>query len=304
MALNPTLFDLNDDTAWKTHLAEQGYAVIQNVLDDETYNQLFKQFAADWNYVSPNFDFHDKETWTTTNSPMMWGKGMIYSSGLGQSDFQWGLRTNPNIISIWQRLHGTKELVVSYDGFSVFLTRQQKPRFWLHIDQNPKDELYSIQGAYNFLPVGENDAGLVVVPESHRTFNIDVDKQYQFITIDPADDHASRAVKLLIPRNCFVLWNSKTIHANEGMTKPKNVELNRLTSYICYFPKEQRSEEVLQQRLAGYKNADNCGHYATRHDVKRHPYGLRHQYLARGFRTIQPRLEEDGSIPKERLALI
>lgn len=302
--MNPTLFSITDDTAWKTHLSEEGYVVIKNVLDEKAYNNLYQQFIKDWSYVSPKFDFNDKNTWTTTNSPMMWGKGMIYSSGLGQSDFQWGLRTDPNIISIWQRLHGTKDLVVSYDGFSVFLNRKQKPNFWLHIDQNPKDVLYSVQGAYNFLPVGEYDAGLVVVPKSHKTYNIDIDRRKQFITIDPEDDHAKKAVKLIIPKNCFVLWNSKTIHANEGMSKPKNVEFNRLTSYICYFPKEHRSEDVLKQRIEGYKNADNCGHYAIKHCVKRHPYGLKSRYLARGFNTIKPTLEEDGTIPKDRLAFI
>ena len=167
---------------------------------------------------------------------------------------------------------------MSYDGFSVFVSRKQQSKFWLHIDQHPQDKLYSVQGAYNFLPVGEADAGLLVVPKSHKTYTDAPAKAKQFILIDPKDEHASRAIKLIIPENCFVLWNSKTIHANTGMGKPKNLEINRLTSYICYFPKSLRSEEVLQQRLAGYKNGDNCGHYAIKHNVKQHPFQSKKYY--------------------------
>jgi ectoine hydroxylase-related dioxygenase (phytanoyl-CoA dioxygenase family) len=303
MTTQPTLFKIGNTEGWKSHLVEEGYAVIENILEKSRYEEVFKQFAADWKSVSPNFDFHDKSTWTTDNSPMMWGKGMVYSSGLGQADFMWDLRTNERIIEIWEQIHGTRELVVSYDGFSVFLTREQKPKMWLHVDQNQKDPIYSIQGAYNFLPVGENDAGLIVVPRSHMTYTVDVPENRQFILIDPEDAHVERAVKLIIPANCFVLWNSKTIHANAGMEKPKTVELNRVTAYIAYFPKADRSEIVRKQRLAGYRNADNCGHYATRHDVKRHPYGLKKRYEERAFIDIKPRLNKD-EIPAERLALI
>ena len=72
--------------------------VIKDVLTKEEINEGLSLFIRDWNNVSPNFDFNNISTWTTDNSPMMWGKGMIYSSGLGQSDFQWYLRTRDNII--------------------------------------------------------------------------------------------------------------------------------------------------------------------------------------------------------------
>ena len=47
---------------------------------------------------------------------------------------------------------------------SVFLSKEQKSKPWLHIDQNPSNTVYSIQGAYNFMPVRNvNDAGFVIV---------------------------------------------------------------------------------------------------------------------------------------------
>jgi hypothetical protein len=223
---------------------------------------------------------------------------MIISNGLGQSDFQWELRTNNNIKEIWERLHNTKELVVSFDGFSLFLNKTQNSSSWLHIDQNPKDTLYSIQGAYNFFPVGEDDAGFIVIPGSHQAiFDIDIDEDRKFIMLDENDPYAEEAVKLLIPKNSFVLWNSKTIHANTGMTK--SIELNRLTSYISFFPKELRSKEMYDMRTWGYIDGENCGHYAIYHHVKAPPYWDNME-----FGQIEPRLDEKGNIPKDRLMII
>jgi ectoine hydroxylase-related dioxygenase (phytanoyl-CoA dioxygenase family) len=300
----PPLFRTDNFSKWKKHLDEEGYVVLEKVLPDDHKVRAFSYFVEDWQTVSPKFDFHDKTTWSARNSPMMWNKGMVYWNGLGQSNFQWYLRTHPFIRDIYEKLYETHELVVSFDGLSVFLSSTQKPGLWLHTDKNPKKTEYSIQGAYNVLPVQEDDAGFVVVPKSHKTYVPDVEEWKQFIQLDDDDKHYERAVKLLIPANCFIVWNSLTIHANIGMNKKATTELNRLTAYITYFPKEMRSQDVYGKRLLGYKEAENCGHWATRHDKKRHPWGLKDIYEGRGFQWIKPKLDEDGNIPSERLRLI
>lgn len=301
--LKPELFE-KDDLSFLEHLTEHGYAVIQNVLTKEEIKKGFELFYKDWKYVSPNFDFENISTWTTNNSPMMWGKGMIYASGLGQSDFQWYLRTRDNIKNIWKKIHQTDDIVVSFDGFSVFLDKRQKPKQWLHVDQGNSEKMLSIQGSYNFLKVSELDAGFIVVPDSHKTFKNENKKKGNFILLKNDDPHITKAVKLIIPPNCFVLWNSKTVHASTGMSsKIKKPELNRLTSYITFFPKKDRSEEILKKRIEGYKLAQNCSHWAIYHHVKRHPYGLKKRYESRDFNNIYPTLI-DNEIPKDRLELI
>jgi hypothetical protein len=302
MTSEPELFEIEDDGAWKDYLDEYGYVVINDVLTKEKYYDVYEQFVRDWLHVSPDFSFDDKDTWTLDKCPMWWEKGMVYSHGFGQSDFQWMLRTDKNIVNIWERLHNTTELVVSYDGFSVFLSGEQDPGMWLHVDQHHKDLNYSVQGAYNLKEVGEKDAGFIVVPGSHKSFKPDTECGREFLIVDEDDPHVEKAVKLLIPPNCFILWNSKTIHASVGMDESKGLELNRVTSYICYFPKADRSEEVYGERIYGYYDGDNCSHYATRHDPKPQMYGFN------SFMTLKPSLndseEVSEDIPKERLALI
>jgi hypothetical protein len=231
----------------------------------------------------------------------MWNKGMVYWNGLSQSDFMWSLRTDPAILDIWHRLHETKELVVSFDSFSVYLSNKQKSQSWLHTDLKFNSEIYSIQGAYNFLPVTETSSGFVVVPKSHKTYKIDKKTKTNFSQIDIDDPHNDKAVKLIIPENCFVLWNSKTIHANTGISDKKLIkDLNRLTCYITYFPKSLRPADIFEKRLIGYKNGASCSHYAIDFNQKQHPYGVKKVYDARCFNYIK----KDDNIPKAIYDLI
>ena len=297
------LFDINHEEEWRAHLDEEGYVVLKDILPYKEKIYGFGLFAEDWKQVTPKFDLHDKTTWRPETCPLMWNKGMVYWNGFGQSNFMWYLRTHPRIRGVYERLFGTNELVVSFDGFSTFISHSQKSPSWLHIDQSPLFDYLSVQGSYNFLPVKEDDAGFCVIPRSHKTYRPEVKDPRNFLPIPLEDEHIERAVKLLMPENCFTLWNSRTGHANAGMTKQK-VELNRLTAYITYFPKKDRKEEVLQKRLNGYKEADNCSHWAIYHHKKAHPARSAARYESRGFNWIRPKLTEDGEIPPERLELI
>ena len=277
----PTLFEPTDSTNWKQFLEEEGYVVIRNILPPDEKSASFDLFKRNWTEVSPNFNWEDQTTWNIQNSPMMFGKGMAIFNGFGQSDFMWSLRTNPNIYKIFQEIHQTEDLVVSLDGFSVFLSDKQKSNSWLHIDQNPKNTLYSIQGSYNFLPVGEKDAGFLVVPKSHKTFTPDVSHKKDWILIDQ-ETFVPQAVKLIIPENCLVLWNSKTIHANKGMTKGAS-GFNRLTAYITYLPKSLRPLDVLEKRKQAYLDSKTTSHWANKCELKRYPFGFKTNYEKKGF---------------------
>lgn len=292
----PNIFDKIDTKNWLHHLDEYGYVVIQNILDKNEYEDVFQTFQKDWNEMCPSFDFNNSLTWIEDCEPLHngWYYGMVNGHGFGQSDFQWKLRCNTNILDIWKSVHNTNELVVSFDGFSLFLSKNQEGIMY-HVDQHPNDTLYSIQGAYNFFRVTELDAGFIVVPKSHKTHKTSFSEEYKFICIDDDDVHLLDAKHLLIPENCFILWNSKTIHSSLGMDLNKDLEFNRLTSYLTYFPKELRDESVKNERIGGYKNGDNCSHYAIYHQAKGNPPNQK---------KLKPTLDEAGNIPTERMNLI
>ena len=299
--IEPTLFDKNNQDGWKQHLEDEGYVVITDILTPIEREDGLSIFKQDMSNVSPRFNFDDTSTWSIDTCPLMFGKGMAVFNGFGQSDFMWHLRTNATIQTVFKDVYSTDELVSSLDGFSMFISKTQKSKPWLHIDEHPNNELFSIQGAYNYFPVKDiHDAGFILVPGSHKTYKPEVKNKsdWHVCSVQPVDE--SR--KLIIPENCLVLWNSRTIHANQGMTKP-GIELNRLTCYVTFQPKHLRPDNILSKRIAAYTNGDATSHYANRCDVKRYPYGFKTRYESRNFNKLKPRLL-DETIPQDRLALL
>ena len=300
----PPVFELSDKANWLKFLHDEGYVVIKDIIDEKASHKATEIFKKEWRKVSPDFKWGDKSTWTPTNSPMVWGKSSAMFNGLGQGRFMWNLRTQPKVKAAFADVYNTKDLAVSLDGFSVFLKTDQKSPVWLHQDQRSNDHRLSIQGIVNLKPVSQDDAGLVVVPKSHMTHVPPVSKT-DWVILDKNDPHYHKAVKLLIPKNALVLWNSKTIHSNTGMGPKhrKNPHLNRLSAYITFVPKSRQTLEIVERRKKGYLAGDSCSHWAERHEVKKIPFHLRKRYLARNFNTLKPKLRL-GKIPKKYLKLL
>ncbi len=281
---------------WLEYLETEGYVVIHDILTPQQISTAKQLFWKDWCTVSPGFDCNDTSTWSINTAPMMFAKGQAVFNGFGQSDFMWYLRTQPEIIALFEEIHTTRDLNCSFDGFSVFFSKQQKTKIWWHIDQHPDNEVYSVQGAYNFFPVTQESAGFTVVPRSHLEFDPgQVKGKKDWIMVH--DPITKQGVKLLIPGNCFVLWNSRTIHSNIGLTH-NDIRLDRLTAYITMLPK---TTDKLSKRIEAYFNGDTCSHWANRVEIKRYPWGFGPRYLERGFGTLKPLPDE---IPKEREQLI
>jgi ectoine hydroxylase-related dioxygenase (phytanoyl-CoA dioxygenase family) len=305
----PQIYQQDDFTNWKQHLDQEGYVVICNVLQHNQINTGIEHFWKDWNTVSPGFIRNDPKTWSINTAPIMFAKGMAVFNGFGQCDFMWFLRTQQPFKNIFSNVHGTEDLITSFDGFSVFFSKKQKsPKDWFHIDQHPDNPDYTVQGAYNFFPVNEDSAGFTVVPKSHRTFqpsSTKVKKDWiQIHSNKSAEETAeiiSQAVKLLIPGNCFVLWNSKTIHANTGMTCKTDPEtLDRLTAYITFIPRSRRTNQAqLEKRKEAYLNGNTTSHWPNKVEIKVYPWGFGPTYERRNYKKI----EIDSNIPQERLDL-
>ena len=271
--ITPELFNLNEN--YVSHLDQYGYAVIKDILTPLERINYYLKFIKEFKQVSSNFDFNDKTTWTNQNLPIMLSKGMVIYNGLAHGNSIWSLRTNKNIQSIFKKIHNTDELITSFDGFSMFVKKEQKSKAWLHIDQNPKNTIYSIQGSYNYLDVKPNDSGFICVPKSHKTFkpkNITHNKDW--IPLTEEDTYEGNVVKLILPKNCFVIWDSKLIHANVGMTK-QEPNINRLTSYITMFPRGMQTLENKQKRIEAYINGKACGHWPNKCEIKRYPFGFK-----------------------------
>lgn len=304
--VTPPTFNVNSPD-WEKFLDENGYVVFSNILTDVEYNDYFDQFKKDFTSVSPKFNFDNKSDWSIKTAPIMFSKGMGVFSGFGQADFMWKLRLNSNIQAPFKRLYETDDISTSMDGFSVFFSKDQDPKCWHHVDQNPHNHILSYQGQYNFLKCDPQDAGFVIAPGTHKTYKPNVEHNRDWIVLPPSDPYYSKSalIKLVLPKNCFTVWSSKLIHANTGMAKTNNtIHLNRVTCYVAFQPRSNVPETIRQRKIKAYYDADTCSHWANQCVIKKYPFGFGPQYEAKNFNKIVPTLNENGEIPEERLAII
>jgi hypothetical protein len=298
----PPIYSITDLEQINDNLIKEGYVVIRDILTTTERNDLLHLFKKEFNSVSPNFNFSDKTTWNKYTFPGMFGKGICSFNGFGQSDFMWSLRTNIKIQEIFKQIYNTNELISSMDGFSLFISNDQKSKQWNHIDQNPSNPVLSYQSSYNLFSVNDDDAGFIIAPKSHLKYNPTVNHTKNWIVLDNSDEWNSKIMKLIIPKNCLTIWNSRTIHANTGMVK-KGVDLNRLTFYIAYLPRSLQTEENKLKRIQAYKNGETCSHWSNKCEIKQYPWGFKNNYEKKGFKHLTPTLI-DGKIPSDRLSLL
>tara|TARA_B100000963_G_scaffold361747_1_gene399224 strand:- start:4631 stop:5566 length:936 start_codon:yes stop_codon:yes gene_type:complete len=306
--ITPPTFSTDNNDAL-TFLENNGYVVFSNVLTSDSKTDFFNCFKEDMKTLSPNFNIYDSNTWIIKNYPGMFSKGMCVFNGIGQANFMWYLRTNKAIQNIYKKLYNTNDLVTSFDGCSIFCSNKQKSKSWHHIDQNPKNSIKSYQSSYNFYPVTQKSSGFVLAPESHKKFSPNVNHNKDWIMLDADNEWHDKVVKLLIPGNCLTIWNSKTIHANCGMEKKYvNSQLDRLTCYLTFLPKQLRSEQIKHKRLDGYLTGTTTSHWANKYEPKKYPYGFKKQHESKILGHIKPYFTADKpdiqNIPCNRLELI
>ena len=327
----PPLFELDDADGWAAALEHDGFAVIANIVAPALRAELVEQFWAEFvaacrelPEASPlaRVARGDDATWPRVDA--FGRKSRHAPMHLAQADFLWRLRADPAVARAFARVHGVAradELVASLDSYSLHMRGQPARGLALHDDQArgvdgdaARADSRSVQGAVNLFAVTAGDAGLVVVPGSHRRWDRrragargarnqlhHVPLRRDFDAAQWAREHAA-ARKLLLPPGCLVLWNSRLLHgtapgaraarpAPPGGGPPR---LNRLTCFVCLMPRRLRSREARAAKEALYRAGGMTSHWATHADV--------HPCNAAG--PLRGRLEPDGSIPKERLALL
>ena len=102
------------------------------------------------------WDRADPTSWTTESFDSVADvyKGILYKRGIGQSDFQWFVRTLPGVRAVFEEVWGTDELLTSFDGCNVFrpwhneaLAHTKTLGGWWHVDQGKnKIGRHAVQG--------------------------------------------------------------------------------------------------------------------------------------------------------------
>lgn len=288
----PPSFDIADVNNWKQYFQEQGYVVINNVLNDsqiKTAKTLLWEFLTNLN---SNLNRNDSTSWINSNWPQTaLKKGIVSGYGAGQSEFMWYLRKRESIkipfAKIWNCDIGN--LVPSFDGFSIFRPLNNHPEWktddslWYHVDQNGHDKpgFICVQGQVLLTDSDEHDGGFVLIPKSQSVFCKifqrlpDLGKgEIDFIRFNPTDinspwyyefkDYQLSPVKLCVQKGSMVLWDSRTTHCNVA-AKPKSDEdpneLRRITAFISFAPRAHLTGEDIIRRVDCYQSYGTSTHW-------------------------------------------
>ena len=269
------------------YLKEHGYVVIANALD---LQQTQHALAGLWDYLEgleTGIDRLDSRTWGDDNWPTAVHGGILPSYGIGHCQAQWFIRDIPGVKKSFAALWGTDDLLVSFDGVSLWRPWSVDPSWktnlgssWLHIDQHPigRPGRQCVQGLVNLLPTSESAGGNVIVPGSHRLFTEIPDLYAERLArIDPSIDHFrfpkedplfldNEPITCHMEAGDLLLWDSRTVHCSSpgsGHEFPGN-ELVRAISLICMMPRSRSNEEVISRRKAAIAKKTSTTNWSDR----------------------------------------
>jgi len=266
-------FDVNDPNAY-TYFEENGYVVIKDVIPKNDIDLLQNMM---WNWLQqlkfPNgkrIKRNDPTTWNDGNWPSDPDTGIIFSFGVGQSDFMWKMRCYPKIKEFYKRIHKTNDLICSLDGCNVYRPWKYNKNWktkgkWWHLDQNGRREdsqgFQCAQGIVSLMDSNEYTGGLIVLPKSHKKHQeicdrIGYPKHTDYIPIPKNDylfsdpDFKDGGIFVHSKAGDLTLWDSRTVHCNGPGIKESNKthQLLRMTLYICMTPRWQCKQEILKRR--------------------------------------------------------
>ncbi len=269
------------------YLKEHGYVVIANALD---LQQTQHALAGLWDYLEgleTGIDRLDSRTWGDDNWPTAVHGGILPSYGIGHCQAQWFIRDIPGVKKSFAALWGTDDLLVSFDGVSLWRPWSVDPSWktnlgssWLHIDQHPigRPGRQCVQGLVNLLPTSESAGGNVIVPGSHRLFTEIPDLYTERLArIDPSIDHFrfpkedplfldNEPITCHMEAGDLLLWDSRTVHCSSpgsGHEFPGN-ELVRAISLICMMPRSRSNEAVISRRKAAVAKKTSTTNWSDR----------------------------------------
>ncbi|BGP33048.1 hypothetical protein JCM10296v2_004837 [Rhodotorula toruloides] len=196
--------------------------------------------------------------------------------GIPHESFTWGVRSEPGVIAVFEKLSHTEDLLVSFDAVNVSLPNRRdlppvKP--WAHQDQDPlRPGFRCIQGFVNLNPYGDNDGGLVVLKgdhlvskEYHEAFKNEeqefrwTNEMYLFkeTGLKWLEEKGLEWVKVNCGPGDLVLWDFRAPHYNVAPSG----DMARFVVYNAYAPVSTATKEDLLQKKWLFENTKGHSHW-------------------------------------------
>ncbi|EGC36280.1 hypothetical protein DICPUDRAFT_94354 [Dictyostelium purpureum] len=259
---------------WRKHLYDHGWAIVKNVIPKEKCEEYSSRF---WDWVegfNSGVKRNKPSTWTSDNWP---GHihGIFQGYAIGQTQFVWDVRSEEEIIKIFEMIYQDKELLVSFDGANLSRpTIESRASMWAHFDQgSQKNDFRCIQGFLNLQPCQEFDGGLIVYEDSHlqhdaffKESGAVSDGDWYKFQEDPQPlkwFKNCKKIKVCCDPGDFVLWDSRTIHYACPPIKHKGTGNCREVVYVSCQPASLANERVIGQKQKAFYSKRMTSHWAS-----------------------------------------
>jgi hypothetical protein len=143
------------DASVREHLEQHGFAVVAEVLTPAEVKSSVDKLWDFMEGMGTGIDRADistwgNEHWMENSDP---GIGLMSGHGLGHSEALWYVRGVPALKDVWATLHGTDDLIVSFDGMCQFRPWGIDPTWrtasgWFHNDRVPGPPVTPADGTH------------------------------------------------------------------------------------------------------------------------------------------------------------
>lgn len=187
--------------------------------------------------------------------------------------------SEPGVIEPFEKLWGTKELLVSFDTVNITLppsvVGEYDSKPWPHCDQAPERRgLSCVQGIINLSEAGPDDGGLLVMKGSAPLFdqffkehpptgreNIQA-KHKDFFpfteeNLEWYESYGCELVKVCAEPGDLILWDSRQVH----WAKFADSNTVRTLIYACYTPAAWAAPEDLEIKKELFQKFKNTTHW-------------------------------------------
>ncbi|KAL4876424.1 hypothetical protein BJY04DRAFT_210592 [Aspergillus karnatakaensis] len=262
--------DFRDD------LLRDGYAVVKGAVPRDRalkyaddIHEWLEGFNLGYSHSKPS-------TIQTPNLPAINEKGMCLGYAVSHESFTWAVRQEPGVISAFEKVYDTEDLIVSFDSVNISFPNRadvapNNP--WPHQDQDPeKPGFRCLQGLVNLLENGERDGGLIVCRSGHRLseefHRVFRDEERIWSWTKEWYGFTDAGMKWLKEKGCewvkvtaepgdLLLWDSRTPHYNVS----SETSQPRFAVYTCYMPVEDATEEQLLTKKKAFEETRMTTHW-------------------------------------------
>ena len=263
------IYNLTNLNEAKKFIDEQGFVVIKNIITEDENKYARELFSKDLTNICKDFNNRDVGSLDITEDILPGTPGGFRNGyGIAFGEYAQYCRSFPNVKNIFSHFQNCKkeDLCISWDNiFYNSANSYVYPHFWLHFDKMKYDinnnlikgwGEHMLQSALYLTESNLYTPSFICIPKSHKEWN-KFAKYYRsqghFFRLQDTEEYRNLTVRIHIPRNGIIVWNSQLAHANSSALYKRDLaEPKRLGVFLCMCDKKKRDENAILNMLALY----------------------------------------------------